>query len=71
MNTWIVRCKSCSYSWPIVGNWSEYERQEIESRPCPKCAAYTLSSPEPGKPKPLRSPKLLPFRALLIQATAG
>lgn len=34
----------------MVGSWSEYERQAIESRPCPKCGAYTLNSPEPTRP---------------------
>ena len=49
MNAWTVCCESCEYRWNLVGNWSEYERQAIESRPCPKCGAYTLSSPEPTK----------------------
>ena len=30
-----------------MGNWSVYERETLESRPCPKCHSYTLSSPEP------------------------
>lgn len=50
MNGWTVRCESCTHRWNLVGNFSEYERQAIESRPCPKCGAYTLSSPEPTRP---------------------
>lgn len=45
--TWTVTCATCRHTWPLIGNWSEYERQALESRPCPKCQAYTLSSPEP------------------------
>jgi len=30
-----------------MGNFSEYERAAIESRPCPCCGAYTLTCPEP------------------------
>lgn len=58
MNAWTVCCESCNHRWNLVGTWSEYERQAIESRPCPRCGAYTLSSPEPTKPtrsKPLPS----------------
>ena len=51
MNAWAVCCESCKHRWNLVGNFSEYERQAIESRPCPKCGAYTLSSPEPTKPQ--------------------
>jgi hypothetical protein len=49
VNAWTVCCESCGHRWNLVGNWSEYERQAIESRPCPKCGAYTLSSPEPTR----------------------
>jgi len=31
----------------MLGHWSTYEQQAIESRPCPECDCYTLSSPEP------------------------
>lgn len=50
MNAWMVCCGSCNHRWNLVGSFSEYERQAIESRPCPKCGAYTLSSPEPTRP---------------------
>lgn len=52
MGTWIVTCGACNHTWKIVGNWSVYEREAIESRPCPECAAYTLKSPEPESRKP-------------------
>ena len=66
MNAWTVRCVSCAHRWNLVGNWSEYERQAIESRPCPKCGAYTLCSPEPTRPngrKPYRFAKWEPAKA--------
>gem|GEM_PF-3057248 len=47
MNAWKVCCGKCQHSWTLVGNWSVYERESLESRPCPKCGSYTLSSPEP------------------------
>jgi hypothetical protein len=53
MKTWTITCRSCNHQWKVVGNWSDYEREAMESRPCPHCAAYTLSSPEPT-PKPTR-----------------
>lgn len=59
-----VTCGACGHGWPLAGNWSVYEREAIESRPCPNCGAYTLKSPEPkptpkarrkpGIPRPLR-----------------
>jgi hypothetical protein len=47
MNTYKVACHSCGDSWQLAGTWSAYERDAMESRPCPHCDAYTLSSPEP------------------------
>ncbi len=47
MNTYKVACHSCGDSWQLAGTWSAYERDAVESRPCPHCDAYTLSSPEP------------------------
>lgn len=47
METWKVTCDTCEHMWTLAGNWSEYMRSEMESRPCPCCASYTLSSPEP------------------------
>lgn len=45
---WTVKCETCDHGWTRDGAWSEYERQAIESRPCPRCGAYTLASPEPA-----------------------
>lgn len=50
MNTYKVACHSCGDSWQLAGTWSAYEREAMESRPCPHCDAYTLSSPEPTTP---------------------
>lgn len=59
MNTYKVACHSCGYSWLLAGNWSAYERDAVESRPCPHCDAYTLSSPEPtAAPARRRAPWL-------------
>ncbi|HEY1187594.1 MAG TPA: hypothetical protein VGE74_08040 [Gemmata sp.] len=50
---WAVTCGSCAFAWKRTGGLSDYERQAIESRPCPGCGAYTLSCSEP-RPKPAR-----------------
>jgi len=54
VRSFTITCGTCEHSWNLDGYWSEYERQEIESRPCPCCGSYTLKSPEP-KPKASRS----------------
>ena len=43
VDSWVVSCESCEVNWPRLGEFSEYEREAIESRPCPRCGAYTLS----------------------------
>lgn len=54
--SWTVRCQECGHSWKLVGHWSHYEREAIESRPCPSCGAYALASPEPrASVKPRRA----------------
>lgn len=60
VNAWTVTCDNCRHGWTLAGTWSEYERQAIESRPCPRCGAYTLSSPEP---KPVRGKGRRAFHA--------
>ena len=47
MTTHTVTCQSCGETWRLPGPWSSYESEATESRPCPHCDAYTLSSPEP------------------------
>ena len=51
-SSWTVTCGSCDRSWQRAGNWSAFEQEAIESRPCPHCGAYTLRSPEPGQRDP-------------------
>ncbi|MBX9579983.1 MAG: hypothetical protein K2X87_06705 [Gemmataceae bacterium] len=48
-----VACGSCELHWVRPAGVGEFERQAIESRPCPACGAYTLTCPEP-KPAPVR-----------------
>lgn len=45
--TWAVLCGSCPLNWTRGGPLADYERQAIESKPCPACGAYTLSCAEP------------------------
>ncbi len=49
-----VSCESCDLSWGRAAGVSDYEREAIESRPCPSCGAYTLSCPEPEPRGPRR-----------------
>ena len=47
--SWIVACAKCGLRWKRpepMSPISEYERQTVESRPCPGCGAYTLSCRE-------------------------
>jgi hypothetical protein len=45
---WMVTCAACELRWNRVGNLTEYERQAIESQPCPGCGSYTLSCRVPA-----------------------
>jgi hypothetical protein len=54
-----IACESCGRSWAIVADTTVYERQSIESRPCPACGAYTLCCPEPSEPRRKRPRKFL------------
>ncbi len=38
-----ITCESCERIWSLQTSFSLYERQTIESRPCPHCGAYTLT----------------------------
>lgn len=68
MNAYKVACHSCGYCWHLAGNWSAYEREATESRPCPHCAAYTLSSPEPTAVPAKRRPAPWVGRETLARA---
>lgn len=39
-----VVCASCSGTWIGISTTCVYEREALESRPCPSCGAYTLSA---------------------------
>lgn len=40
--SWIV-CATCRESWPIQAISTTYLEMQLESQPCPRCEAYTLS----------------------------
>jgi len=40
--SWIV-CGTCQGTWPIQGTPTPYLEMQLESQPCPRCEAYTLS----------------------------
>lgn len=48
-----IHCEVCERTWSVVGQLSFYERQALESQPCPQCGAYTLFcedvQPETGR----------------------
>jgi hypothetical protein len=48
---WTVACGACGFGWHRAGVGSDYERQAVESRPCPGCGLYALACREP-KPVP-------------------
>jgi hypothetical protein len=43
---WTIVCENCNCSWRAAATYSIYERQAMESRPCPRCGAYTLCCQE-------------------------
>ena len=47
MAKWTVACGACGFGWHRAGIASVYERQAIESRPCPGCGLYALACREP------------------------
>lgn len=53
IGNWFVGCASCDLTWKRAGGLTDYERQAIESRPCPACGAYTLTCTSP-RPTPAR-----------------
>lgn len=40
--SWIV-CAMCQGTWPIQGTPTPYLDMHLQSQPCPRCEAYTLS----------------------------
>jgi hypothetical protein len=42
-----IVCESCQRLWSIGRSLTIYEQQALESRPCPRCGAYTLCCHEP------------------------
>jgi hypothetical protein len=38
-----IVCDSCERLWTLACVLTVYERQALESRPCPHCGAYTLT----------------------------
>src|SRR5262249_51323168 len=37
-----IRCVSCGQAWSAPLSYSVYERQALESCPCPQCSSYPL-----------------------------
>ena len=51
-----IACVSCGRAWTVAHTCSIYERQAVESCPCPHCGAYTLCcQPADGEPALLLS----------------
>ncbi|MGL6095790.1 MAG: hypothetical protein ACRC7O_08360 [Fimbriiglobus sp.] len=71
MGTWSVSCGSCGHSWTLAGNWSVYEREAVESRPCPCCSAYTLKGGDKARPKKPRFTARRPIAEARSGALAG
>jgi rRNA maturation endonuclease Nob1 len=42
-----IVCEGCERIWPLNCALTVYERQALESRPCPHCGSYTLSCNDP------------------------
>ena len=60
VGSWEIGCGSCRMKWFRVGACSAYERQAIESRPCPGCGLYTMTctppKPAAGRRRPMPAP---------------
>ena len=59
--SWIV-CATCRGTWPIQSTPTPYLEMQLESQPCPRCEAYTLSCLALRDPSAL-SVEPLPFAA--------
>ena len=42
VNVLTIACESCDHSWTVASGLSVFQRQAVESCPCPRCGAYTL-----------------------------
>src|ERR1700722_18944492 len=38
-----IFCESCEREWPLTRTLSFFEKQSLESKPCPNCGACTLA----------------------------
>lgn len=61
MNICTIGCRSCGEAWKVDGSFSDYERIELESRPCPHCFATTLAVSEPVAAKRAAGPRRAGF----------
>ena len=49
MDRFSISCESCDRVWSTASSLSFYEKQSLESRPCPHCGAYTLCCTDPDE----------------------
>jgi hypothetical protein len=68
VDSWTVVCAGCGIQWHRVGAASDFEKQTIESRPCPQCGGYTLTCREP---KPQSGPRARRATARGVRASAA
>jgi len=52
--TQTICCELCKSQWTRLTGGSEFERQAVESQPCPRCESYTLSVVPPPETKSRR-----------------
>jgi len=52
-----ITCVSCGQAWTVSHTFSIYERQAVESCPCPDCGAYTLCCHDPSEHEVLEGPQ--------------
>ncbi len=57
MNCSLVHCQACGFSWTRPLMRSIYERQAMESRPCPVCGSQTLTCRNVSSTKKKPPPK--------------
>ena len=54
VNSAPVSCAACGRAWKMVVGNSVYERQALESKPCPHCGSCTLICAEKRNEVPRR-----------------